>query len=81
MTDKAILLHGTGKRDTDRTWSAVISLETGNVTAGVSTPIRHFPCWGNAQPNLDALHERMALPNETCTMKRYVFAAALTAAV
>ena len=37
VTDKAILLHGTGKRETDRTWSAVISLETGNVTAGVST--------------------------------------------
>src|SRR6478736_9881877 len=37
VTDKAILLHGTGKKDTDRTWSAVISLETGNVTAGVST--------------------------------------------
>ena len=37
VTDKAILLHGTGKRDADRTWSAVISLETGNVTAGVST--------------------------------------------
>src|SRR6476659_7700573 len=37
VTDKAILLHGTGNKDTDRTWSAVISLETGNVTAGVST--------------------------------------------
>jgi hypothetical protein len=37
VTDKAILLHGTGKRETDRTWSAVISLETGNVNAGVST--------------------------------------------
>jgi hypothetical protein len=37
VTDKAILLHGTGKKDTDRTWSAVISLETGNVSAGVST--------------------------------------------
>jgi hypothetical protein len=35
--DKAILLHGTGKRDSNRTWSAVISLETGNVNAGVST--------------------------------------------
>src|SRR3974390_721491 len=23
VTDKAILLHGTGKRETDRTWSAV----------------------------------------------------------
>jgi hypothetical protein len=37
VTDKAILLHGTGKRETNRTWSAVISLETGNVNAGVST--------------------------------------------
>jgi hypothetical protein len=36
-TDKAILLHGTGKRETDRTWSAVISLDTGTVAAGVST--------------------------------------------
>jgi hypothetical protein len=38
VTDKTILLHGTGKRETDRAWSAVISLETGNLTAGVSTP-------------------------------------------
>jgi hypothetical protein len=37
VADKAILLHGTGKRETNRTWSAVISLETGNVNAGVST--------------------------------------------
>jgi hypothetical protein len=37
VTDKAILLHGTGIEQTDRTWSAVISLETGNLTAGVST--------------------------------------------
>jgi hypothetical protein len=36
-TDKAILLHGAGKKETDRTWSAVISLDSGNVTAGVST--------------------------------------------
>jgi hypothetical protein len=38
VTDDAILLHGTGKRKTDRTWSAVISLKTGNLSAGVSTP-------------------------------------------
>jgi len=38
VTNKAILLHGTGKRETDRNWSAVISLETGNLTAGISTP-------------------------------------------
>src|SRR5262245_34091261 len=37
VNDKAILLHGTGKRDANRTWSAVISLETGNINAGVST--------------------------------------------
>jgi hypothetical protein len=37
VTDKAILLHGTGKRESDRTWSALVSLETGNLTAGVST--------------------------------------------
>ena len=37
VTDKAILLHGTGIKQTDRTWSAVISSETGNLTAGVST--------------------------------------------
>ena len=37
VTDKAILLHGTGKKDADRTWSAVIALDTGNLTAGVST--------------------------------------------
>ena len=37
MTDKAILIHGTGKRETDRTVSAIISLETGNLTAGIST--------------------------------------------
>jgi hypothetical protein len=37
VTDKAILLHGNGKKDADRTWSAVIALDTGNLTAGVST--------------------------------------------
>ena len=37
VTDKAILLHGKGIKEMDRYWSAVISLETGNVTAGVST--------------------------------------------
>jgi len=37
VTDDAILLHGTGKRETDRTWSAVISLKSGNLSAGVST--------------------------------------------
>ena len=38
VADDAILLHGIGKKDTDRTWSAVISLKTGNLSAGVSTP-------------------------------------------
>jgi hypothetical protein len=37
-TDEAILLHGTGKKDTNRTWSGVISLKTGALSAGVSTP-------------------------------------------
>ena len=37
VTDKAILLHGKGIKETDRSWRAVISLDTGNVTAGVST--------------------------------------------
>ena len=38
VADGAILLHGIGKKDTNRTWSAVISLKTGNYSAGVSTP-------------------------------------------
>jgi hypothetical protein len=38
VADDAILLHGIGKKDTGRTWSAVISLKTGNLSAGVSTP-------------------------------------------
>lgn len=39
VTDEAILLHGIGKRGpTDRTWSALISLKTGKMSAGVSTP-------------------------------------------
>jgi hypothetical protein len=38
VTDGAILLNGIGKKDADRTWSAVISLKTGNLSAGVSTP-------------------------------------------
>jgi hypothetical protein len=37
VADDAILLHGVGKKDTGRTWSAVISLKTGNLSAGVST--------------------------------------------
>jgi hypothetical protein len=38
VTDDAILLFGTGKRKPNRTWSAVISLKTGNLSGGVSTP-------------------------------------------
>jgi hypothetical protein len=37
VTDDAILLYGTGKQKADRTFSAVISLKTGNLSAGVST--------------------------------------------
>jgi len=39
VTDESVLLHGVGKRGpTDRTWSALISLKTGKMSAGVSTP-------------------------------------------
>jgi hypothetical protein len=38
VAEDAILLNGIGKKDTNRTWSAVISLKTGNLSAGVSTP-------------------------------------------
>lgn len=39
VTDEAVLLHGIGKRGpTDRTWSALISVKTGKLSAGVSTP-------------------------------------------
>ena len=47
VTNKAILLHGTGKRETDRTWSALISLETGNLTAGISTLDSSLSLLGN----------------------------------
>jgi hypothetical protein len=52
VTDKAILIHGTGKRETDRTVSALISLETGNLTAGISTLDSSISLLGNcsAQP-------------------------------
>ena len=59
MTNKAILIHGRGKRETERTVSALISLETGNLTAGISTLIRRFPCWGIAQPNLNVLSQHV----------------------
>ncbi|MGB7457736.1 MAG: hypothetical protein WBM51_18960 [Pseudolabrys sp.] len=52
VTNKAILIHGTGKRETDRTVSALISLETGNLTAGISTLDSSISLLGNcsAQP-------------------------------
>ena len=52
VTDKAILIYGTGKRETDRTVSALISLETGNLTAGISTIDSAISLLGNcsAQP-------------------------------
>jgi hypothetical protein len=50
VTDKSILLHGTGKRETDRTWSALISLETGKVNAGVSTADSSLSLLGNCSP-------------------------------
>ena len=52
VTDKAILIHGTGKREADRTVSALISLETGNLTAGISTIDSAISLLGNcsAQP-------------------------------
>jgi hypothetical protein len=36
-TDEGILLYGMGRREADRTWSAVISLKTGNLSGGIST--------------------------------------------
>ena len=47
VTDKAILIHGTGKRETDRTVSALISLETGSLTAGISTLDSSISLLGN----------------------------------
>ena len=51
-TDKAILIYGTGKRASDRTVSAIISLETGKLTAGISTLDSSISLLGNcsAQP-------------------------------
>ena len=50
VTNKAILIHGTGKRETDRTVSALISLETGNLTAGISTLNSSISLLGNCSP-------------------------------
>jgi hypothetical protein len=51
-TNKAILLHGTGKRETDRAWSALISLETGKLTAGLSTLDSSISLLGNCSAKL-----------------------------
>jgi hypothetical protein len=48
MTDDSVLLHGIGRRGpTDRTWSALISLKTGKMSAGVSTPDASLALAGN----------------------------------
>ena len=47
VTDKAILIYGTGKRESDRTVSAIISLETGKLTAGISTLDSSISLLGN----------------------------------
>ena len=47
VTDKAILLHGTGRKELGRTWSAVISLETGILNAGISTQESSLSLLGN----------------------------------
>jgi hypothetical protein len=52
VTDGAILLHGIGKKDADRTWSAVISLKTGNLSAGVSTPTSSLALTGECTAKL-----------------------------
>ena len=52
VADDAILLHGLGKKDTNRTWSAVISIKTGNLSAGVSTPISSLALSGRCTAKL-----------------------------
>ena len=52
VADDAILLHGLGKKDTNRTWSAVISLKTGNLSAGVSTPTSSLALTGECTAKL-----------------------------
>lgn len=44
VTDKAIFLHGT--QDVE-TWNAVISLETGSLSAGISNADSSFSVFGN----------------------------------
>ena len=52
VADDAVLLHGLGKKDTGRTWSAVISLKTGNLSAGVSTPVSSLALSGRCTAKL-----------------------------
>ena len=52
VSDDAVLLHGLGKKDTNRTWSAVISLKTGNLSAGVSTPTSSLALTGECTAKL-----------------------------
>jgi len=52
VTEKSILLHGIGKRGpTERTWSALISLKTGKLSAGVSTPDASLALSGKCTAN------------------------------
>jgi hypothetical protein len=55
ITDNAVLLYGTGKRKTDRTFSAAISLKTGNISAGLSTLDSSFAMSGtcSAEPHAE----------------------------
>jgi hypothetical protein len=52
VTDHSVLLHGVGKTGpTDRTWSALISLKTGKMSAGVSTPDASLALSGKCTAN------------------------------
>jgi hypothetical protein len=55
QTDDAVLFYGTGKRMADRTFSAVISLKTGNLSAGLSTLDSSFALLGtcSAEPQFE----------------------------
>jgi hypothetical protein len=48
VTDKTILINGT--RGTDGIWSSVVNLETGQVSAGVSTPDSTLSLLGKCTP-------------------------------
>jgi len=51
VTEDAVLLYGIGKRQADRTWSAVISLKTGSLSGGVSTLDSSFAFSGTCSSN------------------------------